>query len=607
MVAITPGTNEREIGAKVYSLRAEGKLEEAIELCEQADNESPRSYFFKKILGDLHFKRSDYDKAAQFYFDFLKKLPPNEIQFSEFAKRYYRLARVWRKARLAAYAKIIMLELQRGRISEQNAARIRALITSDIPSEPSAGTNLSSEGAQLVKMLSGDTLFKEVTDRAKWMGLNEPGELAYVLDSFILNRGRSLVRFGVDMYCVALYERLEKYEKAVKVAEELLSLRLDPTLIASFFRICRKMGKYERADKLLDQHPQIVELEKGAFNVLYELVYYYENRNDFPQVRSTLSKIESSFTSRVPIMQTLKNLYIRFGMVEDAQRVDEALHGILGGVGPRRYKNLVAIVKESEAEIGSKIKELYSELQHQTRLAAITDLATGISHELGQPITNIRYTIQFYQKLFKQNLERETVLTVFESILEETKRMGGLIKRLAPITSSRNVIENFDLLERVGKRVHAERVRLEQANISVNVAPRIPVYLFGDPVKFDQLISNLLLNSIDAIRERGADDQRIIEIDLAETAEEVKITFTDTGVGVPAKNRGKVFDPFFSTKAPGKGEGLGLFIVWNLLKMQGGKISLDPWYQNGARFLISIPKTSKYDEEEVDEEHSAVG
>jgi C4-dicarboxylate-specific signal transduction histidine kinase len=57
-------------------------------------------------------------------------------------------------------------------------------------------------------------------------------------------------------------------------------------------------------------------------------------------------------------------------------------------------------------------------------------------------------------------------------------------------------------------------------------------------------------------------------------------------------NRHKIFDPFFSTKAAGQGEGLGLFIVWNLLKMLGGKISVDTQYKDGAKFLISLPNTS---------------
>lgn len=82
----------------------------------------------------------------------------------------------------------------------------------------------------------------------------------------------------------------------------------------------------------------------------------------------------------------------------------------------------------------------------------------------------------------------------------------------------------------------------------------------------------------------------MIQIVVNEKKDDVNIIFSDTGVGITAKNRGKIYDPFFTTKPPGKGEGLGLFIIWNLMKMQGGKISLDHKYTNGARFLMRMPK-----------------
>jgi len=92
----------------------------------------------------------------------------------------------------------------------------------------------------------------------------------------------------------------------------------------------------------------------------------------------------------------------------------------------------------------------------------------------------------------------------------------------------------------------------------------------------------------------------LIQIAVNEKDEDIEIIFSDTGVGITAKNRGKIYDPFFTTKPPGKGQGLGLFIIWNLMKMHGGKISLDYKYANGARFVIKIPKISEYtDKKEI--------
>jgi C4-dicarboxylate-specific signal transduction histidine kinase len=88
-----------------------------------------------------------------------------------------------------------------------------------------------------------------------------------------------------------------------------------------------------------------------------------------------------------------------------------------------------------------------------------------------------------------------------------------------------------------------------------------------------------------------------IAISLKGDDQNVQISFSDNGIGIPFKNKNKIFDPFFSTKAPGKGEGLGLFIVWNLLKSQGGKITVDTNYKNGAHFIITIPKKFNLEKE----------
>jgi len=230
-------------------------------------------------------------------------------------------------------------------------------------------------------------------------------------------------------------------------------------------------------------------------------------------------------------------------------------------------------------------------LEHQRKLAAIGELANGIAHEFGQPITNIRYTVQFYRKLFEKTIiSKEEVFKILDSILEETERMGRLIKRLSPITSGKSVIETFDLIDLIQKRVKAENIRLNELKIDVNISPLTPIYVIGDPVKYDQIISNLFLNAIDAIQERQDSQINRIDIQIEDKVNEIKMIFTDTGIGINLKDKNKIFSPFFTTKPPGKGEGLGLFIVWNLLKMYGGSIEIDNSYNDGARFVISIPK-----------------
>jgi C4-dicarboxylate-specific signal transduction histidine kinase len=99
------------------------------------------------------------------------------------------------------------------------------------------------------------------------------------------------------------------------------------------------------------------------------------------------------------------------------------------------------------------------------------------------------------------------------------------------------------------------------------------------------------LNAIDAVQDKHPGGGGKVDISVSSTASDLKIVVSDNGPGVPIGDRNKIFDPFFSTKAPGKGEGLGLFIIWNLLKMIGGKIHIDSLYKQGARFVVTMPRS----------------
>lgn len=580
-----------EIKENIRKSRNTGRLSDAIEICKIAEKRYPYNYFYSKICGDLYFENNDYKFASDSYLEFLKRIPPGHKVFGDFAIRYYKLKKVFSQSEIQQYAHEINNLIRIGAIYNQNVERCRELLRDDIQRIIDDDTSLSLEASEIIPTLRDGIKFTKSVNKIKKLEVNRPDELEYLLDKYVLDRKRSIKYLPIDKYSITSYEKLGQFDKALKIAREITDIikkPMDPVVVRTVFRLCRKIGNYEQADKLLEQQPDI--LKSDNFNVLYELVYYFENKNNIDQVQMKLSHIERQYVNSIPIQQTLKYFYLRFGMVDDANRIEQNIKKLneLRRKGSSKYYEQV---DESEAELGSKIKELYSTIEHQKQLAAISDLTTGISHELGQPITNIRYTIQFYRKLLDRKLEKETVLNVFNSVLEETERMGGLIKRLSQSTSSKSVIEQFDIMERIRKRVKAEKSRLIKEKIQVTISPKATINHFSDPVKFDQIISNLLLNSIDAIVSKQNSKGNRISIKVEDLTDSIRITFADTGIGIPIKSRAKIFDPFYSTKAPGKGEGLGLFIVWNLIKMTGGRIALDYNYNNGACFVIYLQKT----------------
>lgn len=567
----------------IRTQRLAGNLTLAIDTCNQAKTRWPKDFFFPKILADLHFQEGSHKAAFVALADFLGAIPATHRLISDFAKRYYRFRRVLPPEKMSAYAGMLLSAINESKIDALVALSAKKIISPD--AEPKENIPTDERGRQFIELLNDDAKFDAFVKLERKIEDDGIHGLAYILDSYVLSRPRAQKTFRIDLYCVSIYEKLGFLDKALRIASELLSVKLNPIVIRSLFRICRTKKDYAPADALLERNPQLIRA--NDFNVLYEFVYYFEAKNDFHMVQSVLRTLDKSFAQNLPVLRTVRNFYIRFGMLDEAKRLESTVYRRGTQGSGEKY---IAAVAESETELASKVQDLYSQLEHQKQLAAISDLTTGISHELGQPITNIRYTIQYHRKLFTKDLSILSVSKVFDSILEETERMGGLIRRLAPLTSSRGVLETFDVMDRIRRRVEGEEPRLQEGMIDVTIAPKRPVWLVGDPVKFDQLLSNLILNSIDAIDERKEIRENKIDISIEDNEQEIRIAFSDTGMGIPIGNRNKIFDPFFSTKPPGKGEGLGLFIVWNLLKMLGGRISVDVKHKNGARFLMNIPK-----------------
>ncbi len=234
------------------------------------------------------------------------------------------------------------------------------------------------------------------------------------------------------------------------------------------------------------------------------------------------------------------------------------------------------------------MKELVSEQEHTRQMIALRDLLKGFSHELGQPITNVRYAVQLYQKKMQKNLDTRHALQVLLSdILLQTNRIGMLLSRFSPIVSPKNESGKFSVRECAEKVFTDLETRLLSQNITHRIIGASALVLTGDQIQFSQVFYNLILNAMQAIEKNGHID---INISVSEY-HVLTIIFADNGPGIPEQNFQKIFEPFFSTKDPTSGnggEGLGLYIVWNILKMFNGTIQIDKNFRSGTKFIIQI-------------------
>ena len=177
----------------------------------------------------------------------------------------------------------------------------------------------------------------------------------------------------------------------------------------------------------------------------------------------------------------------------------------------------------------------------------------------------------------------------------QTDRASEIIRGLTafdqrPEISPRQVDLNETIRDVV--RIVDHQLHLEDIELRLDLDQRLPTVL-GHQNRFGQLIYVLVENAEEAVNERDkkcdSDHPRYIEIRSAAERNEIVVTVSDSGVGIPEQLKKRIFEPFFSTKETGKGRGLGLSVVRQIVKDYGGQITFEGQYCRGSTFKITFP------------------
>ncbi len=242
-------------------------------------------------------------------------------------------------------------------------------------------------------------------------------------------------------------------------------------------------------------------------------------------------------------------------------------------------ENLVIVVEDL-----TETRQLQEQLLHKERLASIGQLAAGVAHEIGNPITGIA--------CLAQNLKLETtdqsLVELSEQILTQTERVASILQALGsfahggkadagyvpvPVTICQCVDQAIQLLS-----LH----KLKDVEL-VNTCPQ-ELQVLGNPQRLAQVFLNLLSNAQDA-----SDEASRVIISGSLAGDEVTVLITDEGHGIPGTENSTIFEPFFTTKDPGQGTGLGLTIVASIIAEHQGRIHAEPNEQQGTRVVIHLP------------------
>ena len=561
---------------RILSLKNSGQIDEAIDCALEAKEAYPQENIFEKFLGDMYVEKEDYANAGNCYIEFLKKLGDNKQYFKHFAKF------------LQIYVKAVENK-------EVFINQLEECLANNLISNTQLVVNICKVIAPYIEIPSIEIFEddKNLQKAINYIHQIKDAYKRYILYFKILELNHSQKNKTIDKHVVSSMEKEQLYQEALELIVQVLKYDQDQVAVRTLFRICRKINDYSEAERYLEIHPDIKKVEQ--FNILYELVFYYSKMGDVENRNEVLQKIEKCGKESIPIMRTLYNFYLQFGMLNKALEVKKFITEKQGN-RKKTYNNEDRNQQEDDAAdaLLVTIRELFAELEHSRKLISMSELLKGFSHELGQPITNIRYGVQLFQMKMKKGINTNAELnSLLENILSQTYRIKKMLDRFSPITSEKNAETNFNVVQEINNVFKDFASRLSKENIEWKMKAYTNFELFGDNIKFDQIFYNLIGNSIYAIKEKG--EKGSILVTISEKEQEYMITFQDNGIGIKQEYLGKIFEPFFTTKEcindeNGGGEGLGLYIIWNIVRMFDGNIKVDREFKNGAKFIITILK-----------------
>ncbi|MBW1896053.1 MAG: PAS domain S-box protein [Deltaproteobacteria bacterium] len=227
------------------------------------------------------------------------------------------------------------------------------------------------------------------------------------------------------------------------------------------------------------------------------------------------------------------------------------------------------------------------------KMATLGEMATGVAHELNQPLNVIQVGTDFLAKMIKRGkkVSDDELLKVSRNISGQVKRATNIVGHLRefgrksdlnvyPVDLNEPIRDVFTLL--------GQQLKLRNIKVNFQLESAMPKIL-GDKNRLEQIFLNLITNARDAMEAKGPEAIKELTITTYQEGKSVLAAISDTGIGVPNGIQKKIFDPFFTTKEAGKGTGLGLSITYNLVKDFRGDIDVESASGGGTTFRVKFP------------------
>lgn len=359
---------------------------------------------------------------------------------------------------------------------------------------------------------------------------------------------QTIYRWGVE-----LPEGLLAYALVVVISGVLISTRfaLGVTIASSFFLI---LGTYLQANGF--SHPGL----------------YWKNE---PVAMSDAIE-DSLIFFIIYIVSWLSNREIE----KSLKRARKSEHEL------RKERDLLEIRVRERTEELKKIQ--YERIKQLQKFSELGRISSGLFHDITNYLTALTLNLDMAEK--KEIKNADGTKTYLEQAQKTSVKMEQFVSAVRKQLQNQETRTVFSLKTEINEALQVIDYKAKKNTVEIVFRCEEDVEIFGNPVKFNQVVTNIISNAIDAYVDVSAENSRKIEIDLEKKGNEVNLSIRDFGSGISSENIQKIFEPFFTTKDRKSGTGIGLYASNEIIKKDfHGKISVESREKEGSLFTINLP------------------
>lgn len=240
-----------------------------------------------------------------------------------------------------------------------------------------------------------------------------------------------------------------------------------------------------------------------------------------------------------------------------------------------------------------QLKETHERLLHQDKMASLGKLSSSVVHEINNPVAGILNLVMLSQRILKEDEIKQGELDLFSQYLglmeTETRRIGRIVSNLLVFARQSKIeVGKFDVNELIEQTLilNSNLLKINKIRLIEDLEHNLPL-INGSEDQIRQVLMNLISNATESM---STASRKHLTIRTFSKPDEkaIGILISDTGTGIPQDTISKIFEPFFTTKKKGKGVGLGLSVVYGIIKEHGGQLYVDSTPGKGSNFSITL-------------------